>query len=106
MPAAGILAGKGANIGNLFCTTPKVLKLQESQFWNILEILGKESNRGGPPTVHEGGGRALPPGRAPASWAPWQASGAHLLVYEVFRPKKNHKQAFGTRLRRHEAEPI
>ena len=27
MPAAGILAGKGANIGDLFCATPKVLKL-------------------------------------------------------------------------------
>ena len=34
MPAAGILAGKGANIGNLFCTAPKVLKLHESHFWN------------------------------------------------------------------------
>ena len=58
MPAAGILAEKGANVGNLFCLTPKVLKLHESQFWNILKILGKESTRGGPPTVHEGGGRA------------------------------------------------
>ena len=28
-------AGKGANIRDLFCTTPKVLKLHESQFWNI-----------------------------------------------------------------------
>jgi len=26
MPAVGILAGKGANIGDLFCATPKVLK--------------------------------------------------------------------------------
>ena len=43
--------------------------------------------------------------RPPASWAPWWPSGAHLLLYEVFHPKKNHKQAFGTRLRRHEAEP-
>ena len=51
-------AGKGANIRDLFCTTPKVLKLHESQFWNILKILGEESTRGGPPTVHEGGGRA------------------------------------------------
>ena len=62
MPAAGILAGKGASIRDLFCTTPKVLKLHESQFWNILKILGEESTRGGPPTVHEGGGRALPLG--------------------------------------------
>ena len=44
-------------------------------------------------------------GAPPASWAPCWPSGAHLLLYEVFRPKKNHKQAFGTRLRRHEAEP-
>ena len=51
-------AGKGANIRDLFCTTPKVLKLHESQLWNILEILGEESTRGGPPTVHEGGGHA------------------------------------------------
>ena len=28
-------AGKGANIRDLFCTTPKVLKLHENQFWNI-----------------------------------------------------------------------
>ena len=34
MPAAGILAGKGANIGNLFCTAPKALKLHETTFWN------------------------------------------------------------------------
>ena len=27
--------------------------------------------------------------RPPASWAPWQASGAHLLLYEVFRSWKN-----------------
>ena len=51
------------------------------------------------------GGAPYPPGRAPASWAPCWPSGAHLLLYEVFRPKKNHKQAFGTRLHRHEAEP-
>ena len=58
-------------------------------------------------TSHPQGWRARPTplGTPPASWAPSQASGAHLLLYEVFRPKKNHKQAFGTRLRRHEAEP-
>ena len=26
--------------------------------------------------------------RPPASWAPWQASGVHLLLYEVFYPEK------------------
>ena len=65
---------KEQNIRDLFCTTPKVLKLYESQFWNILKILGEESTRGEPATVHEGGGRA------PTSWATWQAPDAHLLV--------------------------
>ena len=31
-PAAGILAGKGANVGNLFYTTPKDLRLHETTF--------------------------------------------------------------------------
>ena len=52
-------AGKGANIRDLFCTTPKVLKLHESQFWNIIKI-GKESTRGEPATVHEVGARPTP----------------------------------------------
>ena len=58
------------------------------------------------PTPYPGDRRA-PPCRArpPISWAPWWASGVHLLLYEVFRPGKNHKQAFGTKHRRHEAEP-
>ena len=43
--------------------------------------------------------------RPPASWAPWQASGAHLLLYEVFRLRKNKKEAFGTKHRRQEVEP-
>ena len=61
---------KEQNIRDLFCTTPKVLKLHESQFWNILKILGEESTRGGPPTVHEGGGAPYPPGRAPLPCGP------------------------------------
>jgi len=35
MPAAGILDVKGANIGNLFCTAPKILKLHGTNFWNL-----------------------------------------------------------------------
>ena len=62
-------------------------------------MLSEGNTRGGPHPGHEGGGRA------PTSWATWQLSGAHLLLYEVFRPRKNHKQAFGKKLRRHEAEP-
>ena len=52
------------------------------------------------------GGRALPPWACPpVSWAPWQASGAHLFLYEVFHPRKNKEEAFGTKRRRLEAEP-
>ena len=40
-------AGKGANIRDLFCTTPKVLKLHESQFWNILKYWVKKAPEGG-----------------------------------------------------------
>ena len=39
------------------------LKLHGTYFWKILKILAKESSPGGPPPVHEGGGRACP------SWA-------------------------------------
>ena len=53
-------AGKVANIRDLLCTTPKVLKLHGSIFWNILKILGEERTRGGAPASHKGGRRALP----------------------------------------------
>ena len=45
-------------------------------------------------------------GRAPpVSWAPWWPPDVHLPLYEGFYPGKNHAQAYGTKLRRHEAEP-
>ena len=44
-------------------------------------------------------------GAPPVSWAPWWPSDAHLLLYEVFHPRKNNKQALGKKPRRHEAEP-
>ena len=55
----------------------------------ILKILGEESTRGGVTHRPQGWGRTLPPWACPpAAWAPWQASGAHLLLYEVFYPEK------------------
>ena len=71
-----------------------------------IKITGERINQRGPTPWPRGwGARPTPWARPRVPWAPWQASGAHLLLYEVFRPKKNKKQAFGTRLRRHEAEP-
>ena len=58
--------GKGANIRDLFCITPKVLKLHGELFWNK-KILGEEGTRGGPPASHKGEGRALPPWARPPS---------------------------------------
>ena len=78
----GFWDGKGANIGDLFCTAPKVLKLHESHFWINDNYLAEEIPEGGhPPSTRVGA-------RPPASWATWQPSGAHLLLYEVFYPEK------------------
>ena len=70
----------------------------------IKNIERKNFTRGTTPCPR-GWGRALPPwARPPTSWAPWWPSGGHLLLYEVFRWKKNHKPSSRTNLRRHEAE--
>ena len=86
-------------------------QLQKS--WNSTKVIfgnnkkywAEEIRQGGLHLAMRVGGAPYPLGAPPASWAPCWPSGAHLLRYEVFRPKKNHKQAFGTRLHRHEAEP-
>ena len=65
----------------------------------------KKAPEGGHPPSTMVGARPTPLGAPPASWAPWQASGAHLWLYEVFRPGKNKKEAFGTKRRRLKAEP-
>ena len=59
------------------------------------------------PTPCPGGWGAHPPllGAPPVSWAPWCPPGVYLLLYEGFYPRKNHGQAYGTKLRCHEVEP-
>ena len=80
-------------------------QLQKS--WNSTEHLKINKEKSSPkmkargPTPCSRGWGARPP----TSWAPWWLSDAHLLLYEVFRWEKNRRQPFGTRLRRHEAEP-
>ena len=66
----------------------------------------RRNTSGGPHPGQEGGGAPTPTGRAPVSWAPWWPPGVHLLLYEGFYPGKNHGQAYGMKLRRHEAEPL
>ena len=71
----------------------------------LLRISEQKNRPGGPHPVQEIGGRRPYRARPPISWAPWWASGVHLLLYHHFYPGKNHGQAYGTKLRRHEAEP-
>ena len=86
-------------------------QLQKS--WNSTEVnfrickkyWAQEVHQGATPCPRGWGARLTPLGAPPTSWAPWWPFGDHLLLYEVFRRGKNHKQPFGTRLRRHEAEP-
>ena len=50
-------------------------------------------------------GAPSPLGAPPAMWATWQPPDAHLLLYGVFYPGKNHIEAFRTKRRHLEAEP-
>ena len=72
----------------------------------IIKNTGKRSRPGGPHPSHEGGGCACPPGRVPYLVGPlaglWCPSSA---ICSLSSEKKNHKKAFGKKLRRHEAEP-
>ena len=74
---------------------------------NLLELIRiserKKYTRGPTPCPGDRGRASY---RAPPiSWAPWWASGVHLLLYHHFYPGKNRGQAYGTKLHRHEAEP-
>ena len=65
----------------------------------------KEIPEGSHPPSTRVGAHPTPLGVPPALWAPWQASGVHLWLYELFCPGKNKKEACGAKRRRLEAEP-
>ena len=83
----------------------KSLETSRKSFLELKKILSEENTRGGPHPGHEGGGRALPPGRAPCLVGPLLALRCPSSAIWSLSSEENHKQAFGTRLRRHEAEP-
>ena len=106
MPAAGILGWKRSKYQRLILHNSKSPETPRKLFLEIIKNTERKKYVRGATTCPRGWGRALPPrARRPASWAPCWLSGGHLLLYEVFRQGKNKKQPFGTRLRRHEAEP-
>ena len=99
-------AGKGANIRDIFCTAPKVLKTPRKTFSKYIKNTeSKNFTRGATPCPWGWGARPTRMGAPPTSWPPWWPSGDHLLLYEVFRWEKNNKRPSRTKLRRHEAEP-
>ena len=106
MPAAGILGWKRSKYQRPILHISKSPETPRKLFSEYIKNIERKKYQRRATHQARGWGRALPPWARPhASWAPWWPSDAHLLLYEVFRPKKNHKQAFRTRLRRHEAEP-
>ena len=51
--------------------------------------------RGPTPCSRGWGARPSPWARPTTSWAPWWPSDAHLLLYEVFRPRKKISKLWG-----------
>ena len=99
MPAAGILGWKRRKYQRPILHSSKSHETSRKTFSEYIKNIECKKFTRGPHPAHEGGGAP------PTSWAPWWPSGGHLLLYGVFRWKKNHKPSSWTKLRRHEAEP-
>ena len=96
-------AGKGANIRDLFCTTPKSWNSTEHLIINNEKSSPKMKTRGTTP-FSRGWGRP-PLGCAPYLVGPLVAVRCPSSAIWSLSSEKKYKKAFGTRLRRHEAEP-
>ena len=71
------------------------LKLHGTSFRKILKILEEKSTSGGPHPVHEGGGRACPPRRAPYLVGPLTLHRPQLQLHIfTFGEKKNKREGF------------
>ena len=106
MPAAGILGWNRSKYWRPILHSSKSPETSWKLFSEYIKNTERKKFQSGPtPRPRGWGARPTPQGAPPASWATWQPSGAHLLLYEVFYPVKNHKQAYGTKLRRHKEEP-
>ena len=86
------------------------LKLHGTYFWKILKILEEESTSGGPPPVHEGGGRACPPGRAPCLVGPLTLHRPqlqlHIFVFGEKKIREKDSSRFTIRSRRQALKPL
>ena len=86
------------------------LKLHGTSFWKILKILEEESTSGGPPPIHEGGGRACPPGRAPCLVGPLMRHRPqlqlHIFVFGEKKTREKDSSRFTIRSRRQALKPL
>ena len=106
MSADGFWDGKRSKYWKPILHSSKSPETPRKSFLELIRIIQQRKYQRGPTPCPRGwGARPTPLGAPPALWAPWQPSGAHPLLYEVFYPGKNHKQAFGKKFRRHEVEP-
>ena len=106
MPAAGILDWKRSKSEIPILHKSKSPENLRGIILENIKNIGRKKYIRGPTRQSQARGHALPPWARPCGlWPTWQVSGAHLLLYEGFLPGKNHKRAFGTKLRRLEAEP-
>ena len=91
--------------GHLFCTTPNKLKFHGDFFIKYMMNIGANNYHRGPTRwAQPTWGRQAPQARPGGLWPPRPTSGAHLLVYKSFLPRKNQERTFGTEHRRLEAE--
>ena len=74
-------------------------------FMEYIRIIGENYyQRGATRWAQPTWARQAPLARPGGSWPPRPTSGAHLLVYKSFWPRKNKERTFGTKHRRLEAE--
>ena len=106
MPTSGILGWKRSKYWRPILPSSKSPETPRKSFLELIKNTGDGIATGGPHPVHEGGGCAHPPRALPLPRGPPNRPPLPIFCYmRSFTLKKNHKQPFGTRLRRHEAEP-
>ena len=105
MPVAGILDRKRSKYERPILHNSKSPEKLRRIILEYIKHIGRKKYQRGPTRRSQAlGARPTPQGAPCGLWAPWQPSGAHLLLYGGFSPGKNHKRVFGMKRHRLEAE--
>ena len=106
MPPAGILGWKRSKYWRPILQSSKSPETPRKSFWELMKNIQRKKYPRGASHHPRGGGRTLPPWACPLPRGPPGGPPMPIFYYmESFVEEKNHKQAFGMRLGRHEAEP-